>query len=83
MSHKNEELILKNKHHKDKVIKFEPNWYDWEETLDSVKNEFPNSAALYIEIENDDLVLGTGLTLKQMKKLKKYLNDKIKYLEER
>lgn len=81
MSHKDETLILKDKGYDDELIKFQPNWSNWEDTLENLNGVYSKSAAMYIEIENETNVIGIGLTLKQMKKLRKYLNNKIKYLE--
>lgn len=81
MSHKDETLILKDKGYDDELIKFQPNWSNWEDTLENLNGAYSKSATMYIEIENETNVIGIGLTLKQMKKLRKYLNNKIKYLE--
>lgn len=78
------ELIIEDKVNSNTVIQFQPNWQDWESTRYNTSigtHTDDKYKALYIHLSNDISSVHCVLSLKQMKKLKKFLNEKIKIME--
>lgn len=82
MQKKPEELELINVKDSNVKISLEPNWNTWEEVKTYINDGRVDSEnALFIEVINNEDRAIIGLSLPQMKKMRKYLKDKIKYLE--